>query len=136
MVDMVNSLNIAASGMHAQSERLRVVAENIANSESLGKFPGDAPYRRKIVTFRNQLDREVGADLVEVDKIGVDRSQFVKKYDPYHPAADEKGYVETPNVNPVIEMVDMREARRAYEANLNVVEVTKGMLNQTISLLR
>lgn len=136
MVDLVNSLNIAASGMHAQSERLRVVAENIANADSLGRYPGDAPYRRKIVTFKNYLDKETSADLVEVDKIGYDRSNFNKKYDPNHPAADADGYVETPNVNPIIEMVDMREARRAYEANLNVVEVTKGMLNQTISLLR
>ncbi|MFO1242753.1 MAG: flagellar basal body rod protein FlgC, partial [Rickettsiales bacterium] len=102
----------------------------------LGRYPGDAPYRRKIVTFKNYLDKETSADLVEVDKIGYDRSNFNKKYDPNHPAADADGYVETPNVNPIIEMVDMREARRAYEANLNVVEVTKGMLNQTISLLR
>lgn len=136
MVDLVNSLNIAASGMHAQSERLRVVAENIANADSLGKYPGDAPYRRKIITFKNELDKEIKADVVEVDKIGYDRTDFNKKYDPGHPAADADGYVTTPNVNPIIEMVDMREARRGYEANLNVVEMTKSMLNQTIGLLR
>lgn len=136
MVDLVNSLNIAASGMHAQSERLRVVAENIANADSLANKPGESPYRRKIITFKNALDKEIKADVVEVDKIGYDKTDFNKRYEPGHPAADADGYVLTPNVNPIIEMVDMREARRGYEANLNVVEMTKGMLNQTINLLR
>lgn len=136
MVDLVNSLYIAGSGMHAQSQRLRVVAENIANVDSVGQKPGDVPYRRKVVAFKNVLDREMGVDRVEVNKIGFDKSEFNLKYDPSHPAANERGYIQTPNVNTIIEMVDMREARRGYEANINVVEVSKGMLLQTVNMLR
>lgn len=136
MADLVNSLYIAGSGMKAQSSRLRVVAENIANVDSAGRKPGDSPYRRKVVAFKNVLDREMGVERVEVSKVGFDKSDFVLKYDPSHPAADAEGYVAMPNVNPMIEMVDMREARRAYEANINVVEVSKGMLLQTVNMLR
>lgn len=136
MVDLVNSMYIAASGMKAQSDRLRVVAENIANVDSTGRSPDQDPYRRKIVTFKNQLDREMDADLVRVGEYGVDKTPFPKKYDPSHPAADADGYVEEPNVNPMLEMVDMREARRAYEANINMVETSKGMLLQTVNMLR
>lgn len=136
MADLVNSLHIAASGMKAQGARLRVVSENIANADSLGQFPGDQPYRRKTISFKDELDREMGVDLVEVDKYGVDDSEFELKYDPSHPAADDKGYVAQPNVNPMVEMIDMREARRGYEANLNVVEVSKAMLMQTINMLK
>ncbi len=136
MVDLVNSMFIAASGMRAQGDRLRVVAQNIANVDTTGANPNEAPYRRKVVSFDNHLDREMDADLVRVSKYGVDRSDFIKKYDPSHPAADDGGYVQMPNVNLMMEMVDMREARRAYEANVNIVEVTKGMLMQTINMLK
>lgn len=136
MTDLVNSLHIAASGMKAQGARLRVVSENIANADSLGKFPGDAPYRRKTISFKDELDREMGVDMVEIDKFGVDNSEFELKYNPSHPAANAEGYVEEPNVNTMVEMIDMREARRGYEANLNVVEVSKGMLLQTINMLK
>lgn len=136
MVDLVNSMYIAASGMKAQSDRLRIVAQNIANVDTTGEVPGERPYARKVVTFKNVLDREMDADLVRVSKYGVDKTPFPKRYDPTHPAADEQGYVELPNVNPMIEMVDMREARRAYEANINVVEVSKGMLLHTVNMLR
>ncbi len=136
MVDLVNSLYIAGSGMKAQSDRLRVVAENIANVDSLGTKPGEAPYRRKVVAFKNELDRELGVHRVEVNKVGFDKSDFGLKFDPSHPAANEQGYVQTPNVNMMIEMVDMREARRAYEANIDVVEVSKAMLQQTVAMLR
>lgn len=135
-MDLVNSLHIAASGMKAQSDRLRVVSENIANADSMGTKPGEAPYRRKTITFRNHLDREMGVDKVEVYKYGYDKSDFKKKYDPGHPAADAEGYVLTPNVNTVMEMVDMREAQRGYEANLNVIEVSKGMIQRTVDMLR
>lgn len=135
-MDLVNSLHIAASGMKAQSDRLRVVSENIANADSMGTKPGEAPYRRKTITFRNHLDREMGVNKVEVYKYGYDKSDFKKKYDPGHPAADAEGYVLTPNVNTVMEMVDMREAQRGYEANLNVIEVSKGMLQRTVDMLR
>lgn len=135
-MDLVNSLHIAASGMKAQSDRLRVVSENIANADSLGTKPGEAPYRRKVISFRNHLDRQMGMDKVQVYKYGYDKSDFNKRYDPGHPAADEEGYVLTPNVNPILEMVDMREAQRGYEANLNVIEVSKGMLQRTVDMLR
>ncbi|MBY0356196.1 MAG: flagellar basal body rod protein FlgC [Rickettsiales bacterium] len=135
-MDLVNSLHIAASGLKAQGDRLRVVAENIANADSAGESPTDTPYRRKTISFKNEMDRELGVNRVEVSKYGVDRSDFVRKYDPSHPAADTEGYVNMPNVNPLIELVDMREARRGYEANVNVIEISKGMLSQTISLLR
>jgi flagellar basal-body rod protein FlgC len=136
MADLINSLHIAASGMKAQSDRLRIVSENIANSESAGQFPGDQPYRRKVLSFKNQLDREMDVHLVKVNKYGVDQSAFQKKYNPGHPAADEAGYVEMPNVNPLVELMDMRESRRSYEANMNIVKVSKSMLMQTIGLLR
>jgi flagellar basal-body rod protein FlgC len=135
-MDLVNSLYIAASGMKAQSDRLRIVAENIANVDSAGESPNDTPYRRKTISFKNELDREIGVSKVEVSKYGVDPSNFIRKYDPSHPAADQEGYVNMPNVNPLIELVDMREARRGYEANVNVIEVSKGMLSQTINMLR
>ena len=136
MVDLVNSMHISASGMKAQGDRLRIVAQNVANIDSTGETEGSAPYRRKVVTFKNKLDREMGADLVEVSKYGYDKTDFPKKYDPGHPAADAEGYVLMPNVNPMLEMVDMREARRAYEANVNMVETSKAMLMQTVNMLR
>lgn len=136
MVDLVNSLHIAASGMKAQSDRLRIVSENIANAESTGRFPGDPPYRRKVLSFKNVLDREMGVNLVKVAKYGYDDSEFEKKFDPSHPSADADGYILKPNVNPMIEMMDMREARRSYESNMNVVEVSKNMLMQTLELIR
>lgn len=135
-MDLLNTMDISASGMKAQSDRLRIVSENIANAESVGTRPGEAPYRRKTISFDNHLDREIGAELVKTKKIGTDRSDFHRKYDPTHPAADNDGYVLYPNVNPIMEMMDMREARRGYEANLNVIEASKSMLSQSINLLR
>lgn len=135
-MDVRDSLVIAASGMKVQSDRLRIVSQNIANADSVGDKPGATPYRRKTISFKNVLDREMGVEKVAVNKYDVDRSDFIKKYDPTHPAADNEGYVLRPNVNTMIEMVDMREAQRGYEANLNVVEVSKSMLQQTIGLLK
>ncbi len=131
-----DSLKIAAAGMTAQSERLRAVAENIANADSTGRMPGDAPYRRKMVVFQNVLDKELGIETVKVARRTTDPSPFVQKYEPYHPAANEQGYVLYPNVNTIVETVDMREARRSYEANLGVVEVSKAMMARTLDLLR
>jgi flagellar basal-body rod protein FlgC len=122
--------------MKVQGERLRVVAENLANAESVAEVPGGDPYRRKTITFRNEMDRALGLETVQVDKVGVDRSDFRLKYDPGNPAADDKGYVKLPNVNSLIEMTDMREAQRSYEANLKAIEVARGMLQRTIDLLR
>ena len=136
MFDLVKSIKIAAAGMQTQGMRLRVISENIANANSLAQSPGGEPYRRKVVTFKNALDRELQARTVRVDKIIQDKTEFSKKYDPAHPAADKDGYIMLPNVNGLVEMMDMREAQRSYEANLSVVEVSKGMLVRTIDLLR
>jgi flagellar basal-body rod protein FlgC len=134
--DLMKSMHIAASGMRAQTERLKVVSQNIANAESIGTREGEDPYRRKVLTFKNVMDRNMEIDKVRVGKHGFDDSPFKLRYEPTHPMADEKGYVKYPNVNPLVEMMDMREARRGYEANLNVIEVSKGMLMQTINMLR
>ena len=136
MDDLLKTLRISSSGMKAQGTRLRVISENIANADSLAQSPGGNPYRRKTVTFKNELDRSTGLDMVRVKKIGTDQSEFQKRYDPGHPAADADGYVLTPNVNTLIEMMDMREAQRSYEANLNVIKSSKEMLMSTIDVLR
>lgn len=135
-MDLMESLMISAAGMRVQGERLRVIAENVANVDSVSEIPGGDPYRRKTITFQNALDREMGANLVKVKKVGLDPSEFTRKYDPSNPAADKAGYVKLPNVNALIEMNDMREAQRSYEANLKVIEVSRGMLQRTIDLLR
>jgi len=135
-MELFDTMFISASGMRAQGQRLRVIAENIANAESVGETPGADPYRRKVITFKNALDREMQADMVKVAKIGTDPSEFRKRYDPSHPAADEAGYVSLPNINTLVEMTDMREAQRSYEANLKVIETSRSMLSRTIDILR
>jgi flagellar basal-body rod protein FlgC len=135
-MDLDRALNISAAGMRAQSTRLRVVAENLANSDSTGQSPGASPYRRRTVTFDNQLDRALGAQTVRVRRIGTAPGEFPQTYDPSHPAADGNGYVLKPNVDSDLEMSDMREAQRSYSANLSVLEVTRGMLTRTIEALR
>jgi flagellar basal-body rod protein FlgC len=135
-MELKNAMQISASGMRAQGERLKVIAENLANSDSLGKTPGSDPYRRKVVSFKSELDRAMGANLVKAQKPQHDRSDFDLKYDPGHPAANADGYVKMPNVKSMVEMTDMREAQRTYEANLNVIDSAKAMLNRTVDLLR
>ena len=135
-MDLKNAMKIAASGMRAEGERLKVIAENMANVDSLGRTPGADPYRRKVVTFKSELDRATGAELVQAEPPTTDRSDFQLKYDPGHPAANADGYVKMPNVNAVIEMADMREAQRTYEANLNVIDSAKQMITRTIALLQ
>ena len=130
------SSEIAAHGMKAHATRLRVISENLANANSTSEVPGGEPYRRKLLTFRNTLDRELEANTVTVKRIYDDQSELGVKYDPAHPAADENGYVLTPNVNPLIEMMDMREAQRSYEANLNVITASREMVAKTLELLR
>ena len=130
------SLILSAAGMKAQGERLRVIAENLANRDSAATVPGGDPYRRKVVTFQNVLDRELHMNLVGVDRVREDKSEFPLKYDPTHPGANKDGYVKMPNVNTLVEMMDMREAQRSYEANLNMIEVSKAMLSRTLDLLR
>jgi flagellar basal-body rod protein FlgC len=135
-MDLMNSIKISASGMRAQGTRLRVVAENVANAESLGNTPGADPYRRKTIAFENILDRDLNADMVKVAKIGRDRSDFSLVYEPHHPLSNEDGYLKRPNVNTLIEMTDMREAGRSYEANLSVIESSKSLIQRTIELIR
>ena len=120
---------IAGSGLEAQSTRLRIVSENIANARSTGDTPGADPYRRKTITFGAELDRASGVDLVKVQKLGTDASDFVEEYDPNHPAADERGMV-------LIEMADMREANRTYDANLQTIKQTRELVAATIDLLK
>jgi flagellar basal-body rod protein FlgC len=127
---------IAGSGLQAQSMRLRVVSENLANFDSTGKTPGANPYTRKTISFTDELDEQVGAELVKVDRIGLDKKPYRVEYDPDHPAADEKGYVKHPNVNMLVELSDMREANRSYEANMQVVKQARELISMTIDLLR
>jgi len=134
-VDLTDALQVAASGMKAQGTRLRVISENLANANSTSQTPGGEPYRRKVLSFANVLDRTLNAQLVRVRSIGPDRSDFELKYDPAHPAANADGYVMLPNVNPIIEMADMREAQRSYDANLSVIETSLGMLRSTLQVL-
>jgi flagellar basal-body rod protein FlgC len=135
-MDLMESLMISAAGMRAQGQRLRVVAENLANADSVAEVAGGDPYRRKTISFKNALDKELGLETVQVSKVGEDPSDFRMKYDPGNPAADAKGYVKLPNVNSLIEMTDMREAQRSYEANLKAIEVARNMLQRTIDLIR
>lgn len=135
-MDLMKSMIIAASGMRAQSGRMRVISENLANSSSTAREPGGAPYRRQVVTFQAELDRKTDAKLVKTGPIAADTSPFGRKYQPGHPAADENGYVLTPNVNALVEMMDMREAQRGFEANLNVIESARRMMARTLDILR
>jgi flagellar basal-body rod protein FlgC len=136
MDELSKSTQTAISGMKVQSQRLRLISENIANADSLAQTPEGLPYRRKVMTFRNELDRATGTTLVKVDKVRADSAEFQRRYDPKHPAADRDGYVLAPNVNPLIEMMDMREAQRSYEANMNVINTSRSLLSRTIEMLR
>lgn len=136
MDDLLKTFRISSAGMKAQGTRLRVISENIANADSLPRKPGEDPYQRKVVLFKNKLDRAIGLDTVRVHHINHDTSEFKKRYDPQHPAADKEGYVLTPNVNTLIEMMDMREAQRSYEANLSVIKTSRSMIEGAIEVLK
>ena len=135
-MDFLKSIGIAASGLKTQAGRMRVISENIANADSTAQTPGGDPYRRKVPTFVSELDRQLGAQVLTLGRIRQDQSQFKTKYEPGHPAADASGNVKYPNVNSLIEMTDMREAQRSYEANLNVVSATRRMIQRTLDILR
>lgn len=135
-MDLDRALSISAAGMAAQSTRLRVVAENLANRDTTGQSPGADPYRRKTVTFATRVDRALGADTVRVNRVGTAPGEFPERYEPSHPAADARGYLRTPNVDSLVEVMDMREAQRGYGANLSVLETTRAMLMRTIEALR
>ena len=135
-MDLKDTLQISAMGMKAQGTRLRVVAENLANAGTTAASPSEDPYRRKTISFKNELDRTTGVETVKIDQIGLDKSDFQTKYEPGNPAADANGYVKISNVNSLIEVMDMHEAQNAYQANLGVTEISKSMLLQTIALLK
>ena len=135
-MDFLKSLTTAASGLKAQSSRMRIIAENIANADSAAATPGAEPYRRKIPTFSSQVDRETGAALIETGRVRRDTAPFRTKYDPGNPNANAKGEVAMPNVNGLIENMDMREAQRSYEANLNMITATRRMVAKTLEILK
>lgn len=135
-MDLMKSIMISAAGIRAQSFRMRIISENIANANSTAGSADEDPYRRKVLTFRNELDRELGVPLVKVDKVKQDQGEFGRRFDPGNPGADADGYIKTPNVNTLIETMDMRQALRAYEANLNAIDASKQMMMRTIELLR
>jgi flagellar basal-body rod protein FlgC len=135
-MDLTQALTISSRGMDAQTERLRVIAENLANQDSSGSTPGATPYRRKTVQFENVLDRSLGTPSVRVKSVMPDMSAFPQKYDPSNPAANTTGYVSMPNVNSFTEMMDMKEAERSYSANLNVMQASRSMLTRVIDLLK
>jgi flagellar basal-body rod protein FlgC len=136
MDPLIASLKVAAAGMGAQSERLRVVSENIANAQSTGDAPGADPYRRKTISFASHLDRALGTSTVETGKISRDPTAFPLEYLPGHQAADAQGYVKMPNVNVLVEMADIREANRSYEANLQIIKQARDLITMTIDLMR
>ncbi|WP_333571473.1 flagellar basal body rod protein FlgC [Sphingomonas sp.] len=135
-MDLDASLGVSASGLRAQSLRMRTIAENLANQDSVADTPGGNPYRRKVISFQAAVDRASGATGVKVKSIQADQSDFVKVYQPGHPAADAQGYVMRPNVNGLIETADMKAAQRSYEANLNAIEAAKSLTMRTIDLLK
>ena len=135
-MDFFKSLAIAASGLHAQIGRMEVISENIANADSTAQTAGGDPYRRKIVTFRSELDRSLDAQVVKLGRIEADPSDFTVRHEPGNPAADDQGNVKYPNVNSLVEMTDLRDAQRSYESNLNIITATRKMLQRTIDILK
>jgi flagellar basal-body rod protein FlgC len=135
-MDLFKSMMISASGMRAQSVRMQVISENLANADSTAATPGGDPYRRKTVTFKDHLDQANDVSTVEVGRVGVDQTPFGREYNPGHPAADADGYVKTSNVNSLVELMDMRQAQRSYEANVTAIDTAKAMMMRTIDLLR
>jgi len=136
IADFARSMGIATSGLRAQAGRMRVISENIANADSTASTSGGEPYRRKIPSFSSELDRTLDASVVSLGKIRPDTSAFRVKHEPGNPAADAAGNVKYPNVNPLIEMTDMRDAQRSYEANLNVISATRRMLALTLNIMK
>jgi flagellar basal-body rod protein FlgC len=135
-MDLAKAMTISARGMDAETTRLRVIAENLANQDSTGSTPGADAYRRKTISFENRMDQTLGVAAVHVKHIGTDTSEQQLRYDPSNPAANKDGYVKQPNVNSFVEVMDMREAERSYSANLAVMQATRGMLTRTIELLK
>ena len=135
-MDFVKSLAIAAAGLRAQAGRMRVISENLANTDTTAQTAGADPFRRKIATFRAELNRSLDATVVGLGRVRTDPSAFIVKHEPGHPAADANGDVKYPNIHPLIEMNDMREAQRSYEANINVIGATRRMIQRTLDILK
>ena len=135
-MDLSRSIAVAASGLKAQAGRMRIIAENIANADSTATAPNLDPYRRRITTFQSELERDSGARVVKLGRVDSDKSDFAQRFEPGHPAADGRGYVKYPNVNTSIETIDLRDAQRSYEANLNVIGNTRRMIQRTLEILR
>ena len=135
-MDFLKSIAVAASGIRAQAGRMRIISENIANAESTAATPGGDPYRRRIVTFRDEIDCELDARVVKLGQVATDTSAFRVRYEPDNPMADAKGDVKYPNVNALVEITDFRDAQRSYEANINVISSTRRMLQRTIDILK
>jgi flagellar basal-body rod protein FlgC len=135
-MDLMKSIAIAASGLRAQAGRMQVISENIANADSTPTQAGGDPYRRQIATFQSEMDSALGARVVKLGSVKTDSSDFQVKNEPGHPAADVNGNVKYPNVNPLIEMTDMRDAQRSYSANLNVISATRAMIQRTLDILK
>ncbi len=134
--DLYSALSAASTGLRAQTTRIRLAAENVANANSTADVPGGDPYQRRIPVFRAMVDRENDSLGVKVTRTVDDQSDFPVKYDPTHPAANAEGYVKLPNVQTLIEMADIREAQRSYEANLTIVESSRAMINRALDLLK
>ena len=135
-MDFLKTLMISSAGLKVQTGRMRIIAENVANADSVASTPGGDPYRRQIPTVTSKFDKELGAEMVRLGKVVSDRSDFELKYEPNSPAADASGNVKYPNVSPLIEMVDMQSAQRTYEANLNMITTTRQMMGSTLDILR
>ena len=135
-MDFLKSIAIAASGLRAQAGRMRVISENIANANSTAPRPGAEPYRRKIPTFRAEVDRALDARVVALGRVGTDPTEFRLKHEPGHPSADANGNVQYPNVNSLVEMTDLKEAQRSYEANINLITASRRMIQRTIEILK
>lgn len=135
-MDFLRSIAIAASGLRAQAGRMRIIAENIANADSTARTQGGDPYRRKIPTFRSEVDRALDVQVVTLGRVKTDPSDFRVRHEPGHPAADAKGNVKYPNVNSLIEMMDLREAQRSYQANINIIGASRRMIQRTIEILK
>jgi flagellar basal-body rod protein FlgC len=135
-MDFLKSLTVAATGLRAQVGRMRIISENIANADSVAQTPGGDPYRRRIVTFSSELDKSLDAHTVKIGPVETDSSDFLVRHEPGNPAADKNGDVKYPNVNTLVELTDLRDAQRSYEANLNVITATRRMLQRTIDILK
>jgi len=135
-MDFLKSIAIAASGLRVQAGRMRIISENIANADTTASTQGGNPFRRKIPTFTSQIDRSIDAPVVALGPVRTDPSEFLLKHQPGHPSADANGNVKYPNINPLVEMTDMREAQRSYEANLNVIGATRRMVQRTLDILK